>query len=361
MPWSPERIARLCLGSFSGFGSHTLRKLFLAFPSPEKAWLASPSQLAKYGISSKIIRHFAEWRATVDPSELVQQLLKEQITVIFKDDPTFPQSLGNSSDPPEILFVRGDLQDVPSVAFVGTRRFTSYGKRCVELLVPNVARAGLGIVSGLALGIDALAHEVTLQTGGYTIAVLGTGIDDASLYPRENYALAQRILEAGGAIISEFPPGTSSRKENFPIRNRIIATLTAATVVVEGAPESGSMITAKCALEENREVLAVPGPIWSETSQGTNQLLKLGAKPCTKAEDVLEALALDRPDLIAQARALLPMDPQEERLLGLLKEPRHVDELGRELDLPPASVSSQLSILELKGLVKSIGGQMWVK
>ncbi|MDP3793907.1 MAG: DNA-processing protein DprA [Candidatus Uhrbacteria bacterium] len=361
MSWTEERVARLCLGSFPGFGSRTLRKLWAAFLDPQAAWLASGSKLTSCGISEKVAQRFVSWRATVDPASLVERLERDGISVLFKDDPTFPSAFRHSSDPPEILFVRGTLRDVPAIAIVGTRRFTQYGKRCVDLLVPDLARSGLLIVSGLALGIDTLVHRSTLEAGGYTVAILGGGVDDDAIYPRENFPLAKQILSAGGAMISEFPPGAENRKEHFPMRNRLIASLSSATLVIEGAPESGSMITAKLALEENREVLAVPGPIWSEASTGTNQLLKLGAKVCTRSADVLEALSLDRPELMAQARLMLPLDPIEEHILTFLTEPQHVDELGRLMETTSATISGKLALLELKGLAKPIGGQMWVK
>jgi len=361
MPWSPDRISRLCLASFPGFGSRTLRKLWAAFLDPQAAWLASLSQLTSVGVTEKAATRFISWRAKVEPGVLIENIGRENILVLFKDDPEFPLAFKHSSDPPEILFVRGTLRDVPAIAIVGTRRFTQYGKRCVDLLVPDLARSGLLIVSGLALGIDALVHRAVLDAGGYTVAILGGGVDDEAIYPRENFPLAQKILAGGGAILSEFPPGAENRKEHFPMRNRLIASLASATLVIEGAPESGSMITAKLALEENREVLAVPGPIWSETSSGTNQLLKLGAKVCTRAADVLEALSLDRPELMAQARTLLPLDPIEEQILTFLTEPQHVDELGRLMEASSATISGKLALLELKGLAKPIGGQMWVK
>ena len=257
--------------------------------------------------------------------------------------------------------MRGTLTDAPAVSIVGTRKITDYGKQCVETIVPDLVRAGFVIVSGLALGVDGAVHRATLNAGGTTIAILGTGVDDSSMYPREHFNLAREIMDGRGAIISEFPLGTDSRKEHFPIRNRLIASLSLATLVIEAAQNSGSLITAKLALEDNREVLAVPGPIWSEQSAGTNLLLKLGAKICTCGQDVFDAIKLDRPDLVAETRAIMPIDPLEQRILDCLAEPRHVDEISRLAEIEPSSASSQLSILELKGLIKQIGGQMWIR
>ncbi len=356
-----ERLARLCVASFPGFGSRSLRKLGSLFSSWSSVWSADRAALLRSGVVESVINRFLEWRRTQDPATLVGELVREQIRVVFPDEVEFPRLLAASADPPEILFVRGILTEAPAIALVGTRRMTDYGKRCVEIILPELVRAGLAIVSGLALGVDGQVHTTTLDHNGTTVAILGTGLDEASLYPRDHVHLAHRILDHGGALLSEFPPRTVGFKGNFPMRNRLIASFSLATIVVEAAQDSGSLITAKLALEENREVLAVPGPIWSEQSVGANHLLKLGAKPCTSAADVLAALSLDRPDLMAQARALLPLDPQEELLLRSLEEPCHIDELARLAEQPIVTVSSQLSVLELKGYVKRLGGQMWIR
>jgi DNA processing protein len=359
--WTESRIAKLSLASFPFFGSRSLRKIWKSFPDPRQAWLASSPNLAAAGLTDGAAEAFVEWRAKINPQELLTKLEAQKIQVIFRGEPGYPQVFETSSDPPEILFVRGLLKDVVGVAVVGTRRITAYGKRCVELIVPDLARAGLAIISGLALGIDAAVHAATLDANGYTIAVLGTGVDDEAIYPRENFNLAQRIINEGGSVISEFPPGADSRKEHFPMRNRLIASLAAATVVVEAAESSGSLITARLALEDNREVLAVPGPIYSDQSKGANNLLASGAKPCTCANDVLAAMAFDQPELIAQARASLPIDAAESAMLELMNEPLHIDRLARLAGLDAATTSAKIALLELKGLVKSMGGQTWIK
>lgn len=359
--WTEERVARLCLAAYPGFGSRSLRKLWRRFSDPREAWLASPTGLIESGVRKKSAEHFVDWRKTFDIAKLLNQLEQEKIRVLFRDDSAFPQYLQTANDPPEILFIRGNLVDIPAIAIVGTRRITNYGRQCVNEIVPDLARTGLTIVSGMALGIDGAVHQATINAQGVTIAILGTGIDDASLYPREHATLGKQILESGGAIISEFPPGTGSRKENFPIRNRLIASLALATLVIEADQKSGSLITAKLALEENREVLAVPGPIWSAQSSGANALLKSGAKVCTCAADVLEALALDQPTLIGQARASLPLDLIEQQILELLDEPTHIDDITTAAESSPATISAKVALLEMKGLIKPIGGQMWIK
>ncbi|MFA6428948.1 MAG: DNA-processing protein DprA [Patescibacteria group bacterium] len=359
-----ERLARLSVSSFPLFGSRSLRKIKDAFPSFKDAWTSSLASLVHAGITEQAATRFLEWRRSFDAQALLTTCAKEQITVVFPGDDLYPIGFQSSSDAPEVLFVRGDFGQAtqkPCIAVVGTRKITPYGKQCIERIIPDLVQAGCTIVSGLALGVDGAVHQATINASGMTIAILGTGVDEASLYPREHVRLAHDMLDKGGAIISEFPLGSEGRKEHFPMRNRLIASLSLATLVIEAAPQSGSLITAKLALEENRQVLAVPGPIWSEQSAGTNQLLKLGAHVCTGAEDVLNVLALDRPDLDLQARAAFPLDPTEQRLLDLLTDPKHVDELGRLAELDPAQVNAILSVLEIKGLVKPIGGMMWVK
>ncbi len=359
--WSEDRLARLCLASFPGFGSRSLHRLWETFSNPKEAWLAHIPELIRAGIKEKTAIKFVEWRRIFRPDQLIKQIERENVRVVFRQDADFPQSLEMTADPPEILFIRGTLKDTPNIAVVGTRHLTTYGKQCIERIVPALAIAGFGIVSGLALGIDGEAHLATLNAKGYTVAVLGTGVDDKSLYPREHFTLAHQIIEKGGAIISEFPLGSESRREHFPMRNRLIAGLSLATLVVEATEDSGSLITAKCALEENREVLAVPGPIWNEQSKGTNNLLKSGAKVCTSVHDILEALEFDQPAMIANARAELPIDTIERAILNHLSDPKHIDELAESLSQDIATISGKMALLEMKGFIKPIGGQMWAK
>lgn len=356
-----ERLAKICLVHVPGLTSKHIRRLKHSFGSFTKAWCATPTELEESALSGKLIKIFLRARAKLDPTSILHELTKYNIRVVLPEDQDFPYLLKQSHDPPEALFVRGLLSPAPAVAIVGTRKATKYGEHAVNEIVAPLARAGISIVSGLALGIDGLAHRAALSAGGRTLAFLATGIDDPSIYPQEHAALSQEILEKGGALVSESPPKTPGLKHLFPARNRLIASFTLATIVVEGALESGSLITAKLALEENREVLAVPGPIWSHVSEGTNHLLKLGAKVCTRAQDVLDALAIDRPDLVSQARSALPATPQEEEILSYLSQPTHIDTLSTLAKVTVSHVSSQLSFLEIKGLARHLGGQMWVR
>jgi DNA processing protein len=284
---------------------------------------------------------------------------KFPIEYIKKNDVRFPPLLRHLSDVPDGLYMRGVLKDLPFVSVVGTRRCSSYGRRATRELVSGLVSSGLGIVSGLALGIDGEAHQAALDAGGYTIAVLATGIDEATIYPREHLRLAHRILESGGALVSESPPGSPSFKYAFPKRNRIIAGISPATIIVEATANSGSLITARLALEENREVLAVPGPIFSETSAGCHELIKLGAKACVSADDLLACLKLDRPELMSAVRSQLPLTAEESLVFAELGEAIHIDAISERLNIPVARISGLLSFLELKGYAQHEGGQIW--
>lgn len=275
---------------------------------------------------------------------------------------TYPSRLKQIHKPP-LLYVRGALIDAdePCFAVVGTRAPTTYGRQIVGELVEPLARAGLTIVSGLALGIDALAHEAALNAGGRTIAVLGGGVDDGSIYPVTNRNLAFRIIKEGGAVISEFPPGAESFKSNFPQRNRIISGLSLGVLIIEAKEDSGSLITARAALDQNREVFAVPGDITRATSIGPNNLIKMGARPVTTASDILDALGLENLKESAAARAIHPDSKEEAALLPhLSREPVHIDELVRASGLPVASVGSALTLMEIKGKIRHLGGMNYV-
>lgn len=349
------------LAHFPGFASRSLRKLREHFGDYERAWHSNHSGLLEAGLRERTVNEFISWRNQIDPNELCAKLEKYEIRTLLRSEAEYPALLRESSDPPEVLFIRGILNESPSVAIVGSRKHTGYGRRCVQEIVSTLASMGLRIISGLALGIDGLAHETTLKAKGSTVAVLGSGLDDHTIYPRDNYRLAKRILESQGALVSEFPPGTPGLKHHFPMRNRIIAGLSLATVVIEAHENSGSLITAKLALEENREVLAVPGSIFQTSSNGCHRLISLGARPCLSAQSVLDALSLDRPELAAEVRKELPLNPLESRILSLIDTPKHADELAR-LDQSPASqVSTALSLLELKGCVRPIGGGLWAR
>lgn len=286
--------------------------------------------------------------------------MAEQIRTIARNDAGYPPLLREIHDPPKRLFVRGTLPGAEALCFavVGSRTPSHYGKQATPMVVEPLAAAGLVIVSGLAYGIDALAHEAALNAGGITTAVLGTGVDDASLYPQTHKKLAQRIVDAGGAVISEYPPGTPGQQGHFPARNRIIAGMSRGVLVVEAKEKSGALITADLATRENRDVFAMPGPITSPTSVGPNRLIRDGAKPVLEAADILDEYGVVQPTTHDQRPTTLTDD--ERRVLDALEQDAlHVDALARSLDLPAAQLTSLLTTLELRGLIKNLGGGVY--
>lgn len=347
-----SRLGWLALAWFDGFGARTLRRLMSRMNRDGvAAFEASRNTLLSVGVSERIADRFCAWRSGVDPEALARRLDAEQIRFHLLHEIEYPCILAESSDPPAILFIRGaPIRLERPVAIVGTRSITAYGSRVVRELVTPLVNAGCEIVSGLALGVDAEAHRAALRANGSTIAVLGGGINDDSIYPRNNAPLAREILQHGGTILSEFPPGTESLKHHFPLRNRIIASLALATVIVEAAEASGSLITASLALEENRDVFAVPGSIMSPQSHGTNKLLTLGAIPCTSADVVLERLgaSFSQSEPRSPIRDLSDVDRQ---ILDALEIPRSMDDLVRCVDLPIATVTPSVTALEMDGFI----------
>lgn len=269
----------------------------------------------------------------------------------------FPPLLTEIPDVPKQLFVRGALpqNDLKCLAVVGSRNYTNYGKQVVAHLVGNLRGYPIAIISGLALGIDALAHEAALDAHLYTLAVPGSGIDDRVLYPRRNRSLASRILESGGGLLSEFDPLFEATPWSFPQRNRIMAGLSHAVLVIEAGEKSGTLITARLAAEYNRELLVVPGNIFSENSKGPHQFLKLGATPVTSAEDILAALGIDTSiDSVDQLSRTL--SPQEQAILSALREPADKDTLIRTINMSVSEVGVLLMDMELNNLIKEENG-----
>ncbi|HEU0075175.1 MAG TPA: DNA-processing protein DprA, partial [Dehalococcoidia bacterium] len=274
----------------------------------------------------------------------------------------YPRLLREVEDKPPVLYVRGELTDEDewSVAIVGTRRATPYGRQAAEHFATELAAQRITIVSGLARGIDAVAHRAALAAGGRTIAVLACGLD--MVYPPEHAKLAQEIAEHG-ALISDYALGTQPRSEFFPRRNRILSAVSLGVLVVEGSEDSGALLTARYALEQNREVFAVPGSIYSPTHKGANKLIRDGeAKLVSTAEHILEELNLTTVTQQLELREVAPADPTEAKLLSVLSnQPSHIDEVQRASGLPIASVSSALAVLELKGIVRQVGPMSFVR
>ena len=278
---------------------------------------------------------------------------------------TYPKLLTHITDPPQILYCRGNLNLLNKTCFavVGTRKLTSYGKEATQNIVRGLVQAGFVIVSGLALGIDAVAHQATLDQGGKTIAVLGSGIDDGSIYPNTNFRLAMNILKNNGLIISEYPSGTAGYKSNFPERNRIISGLSKGVLVVEADQISGSLITAKLALDQNRDVFAVPGSIFSSRSIGPNNLIKKGAKLVSSAQDILDEYGENLKLFEDLKPALSTKDPVQKIILAILdnKGTVFIDDIIRESKKETSKIIAALSVLEIKGLIKNTGNGKYRK
>lgn len=347
----------LALNCHPKIGSQTLKKILAAFDDNiEKAWQANQAQLKKR-LDQKIVDLILEAREKYSPEKEITKLQKLNIGYFTIFDKEYPLQLKELPDAPVLLYVKGDAEilKTPSLAVVGSRKFTQYGKSVGYKLSEEAALSGLTVVSGLALGIDAIAHQATLDANGKTIGVLGCGLD--RIYPVANFNLGKKIIDSGGAIISELSLGTPPMKQNFPARNRIIAGLSLGTLVVEAAEESGSLITALSALEYNREVFAVPGNIDAENSAGTNQLIQRGAKLVMSAEDIFEELNIEVKSVEQKAKEIVPQSEEEEIILSLIgAEGAYADKIVQESGLNVVIVNTTLTIMEMKGILENVGG-----
>jgi len=355
-----ERAYWVALVQFRSFGAVRMSRLMRHFGSGKRAFEASAGELVESGIEPQIASRFLQERIHIEPEQLMRECEVQGVHVVTLMDDIYPPLLKQIYDPPAVLFLRGALPDPARrhIAVVGSRKASEYGIRVTQEMVKSLAEAGAVIVSGLAYGIDAVSHDTTLNAQGTTIAVLGSGVDDESIYPSAHRALASRILASGGALLSEFPLGTHPLKQHFPFRNRIIAGISHGTLVVEAALKSGSLITARCALECGRDVYAVPGSIHSETSQGPHNLIKLGATPVTCVQDLFGLEDVPTP----VKNRYQPRGEEETALWNRLTTmPIHIDELIRATQLPPHKVGSTLTMLEIKGAARHHGGQFYTR
>ena len=337
-----------------------MQALIQHFGDLEVAWKAAPTDLVKAGLGAKVIERIVQARETVNLEKLWEKIESQGIKVLTWQDESYPGRLKEIDQPPPVLFVRGEYlpDDLFAVAIVGTRRVTAYGRQITEELSSFLATNGITVVSGLARGVDAIAHQSTLKAGGRTIGVLGSGVD--KLYPPEHRGLAEQMMERG-AIISDYALGTPPDASNFPPRNRIISGLSLAVVVIEAGETSGALITAEFAAEQGREVFAVPGSILAPQSKGTNKLIQRGALPLLSMNDLMQALDLTRMGEQKAARKMIPADATEARLMNVLgSEPLHVDEIRNQAELPIEKVSATLALMELKGMVRQVGGMNYV-
>jgi DNA processing protein len=375
-----DELHWLALRLIPGLGCRKASQVLSQFRTPQGIFRASRSDLESSGLSGSVAQTIASGCTFEDAVDQQQKMLETGALLIPISDPRYPQRLKEIFDPPIVLFVRGRVELLHSVMLgvVGTRRPTAYGIAATQRLSPDLAHAGLTIVSGMARGIDTAAHRSALEVGGDTAAVFGCGVD--LIYPAENRKLSTEIAEKG-LLVSEFPMGSPAYPQNFPIRNRVISGMSVGVLIVEGAQYSGSAITAKMALEQQREVFAVPGNITSKMSWGPNLLVKQGAKLVQEWNDVLVELPADiRRALIAKAQTRCgqisletnsedaaghgEIGPAGRSLLAQLKHdlPIHIDQLIETFDtLTPSEIVAGLFELELLGMVRQLPGKNFVK
>ena len=346
-----------------GVGPKGFQKLIRLFGSAQSAWNGSPSDFKKAGVGKVNFAKFDEFRKTFDSREYLNKLRKARVEFIEYGDKYYPHHLTKIDSPPIGLFTRGNkklLIEQNVIAVVGARKITSYGRLVTESLVSELSARGFIIASGMALGVDGVAHLSTIENNGATIAVLGCGVDCP--YPRENEKLYEEILDSGGLIISEFPLGMPANRGTFPSRNRIIAGISQAVLITEAAADSGSLITAGEAIKQGKTVFAVPGPITSQMSHGTLKLLKQGAVLVASASDILESLNIKNKILNIKNTHKIPnISRVERRLLEILEnEDQTIDEISKLTKITISELSISLSEMEIKGMVINNGGKFSV-
>ncbi len=359
----------LALTLTKDIGPVTAKRLLSAFRTPKRVFEASPNELKDVeGINSSKINSISEFNSWDEVNKEIDEINRHNVRIIRYTDEEYPENLRYIDDSPVILYAKGSFikKDKYAVAIVGSRNMTHYGKKITETIASELALCGITIVSGMARGIDATSHKSALKANGRSIAVLGSGLDNP--YPPENKGLFNELSEKG-CVISEFPMGTPPNKENFPQRNRLISGLSLGVLVVEAAARSGSLITAGCALDQGKEVFAVPGSITSANSEGTHELIKKGAKLVQKAEDILEDIAPHLKGLRGSANGLseenlsvnlngLEINDEEKAICNLLgSEPKHIDVISREAKMHAGRALGILLGLEIKGIVKQSEGK----
>ena len=394
---SADTKSLIHLNLIPGIGNHTIRRLLAAFGSAEKSVAATSEELAQIdGLTPDVRQQLIDGRSRAPLAQELELIDQHQCHIVTINDDTYPALLKQIDDPPVLLYIIGDfpLQDTPSIAIVGSRSPTEYGKTTSQQLSYQLAERGITVVSGFARGIDTCVHRGALEAGGCTVAVFGCGL--SIIYPETNRALATEIIESG-ALVSEFPMTMPPRGKNFPRRNRVISGLTLGTLVVEASERSGSLITARHAAEQGREVFAVPGQIFSGVSRGTHSLINQGATLINSVDDLFDALPQDytrilgvespeptrqlpsssQPNRVARpqsvekrltpafqskSKAAPNLTPDEQTVLSAMDaDSVHIDEITRVTQLPIGKVSSLLVMLELKGIVQQLPGKQFVK
>ncbi len=328
-----------------------------------KAFLSSISDWQQSGLEKIAIEKFFINKKKVNPEQEIELLKKCNAKAVICEDSNLFLSLKNIHNPPVLLFIRGEIleTDFPSISVVGSRKISAYGKRVAHFILEDIIREDITIISGLAYGTDGLAHQIALDNGGRTIAVLGNGIDE--ICPKQNQKLGERILnEKRGAIISEYLPKSGCRPENFPVRNRIVAGLSKGTILIEAAERSGTLITAKLANEMGREVFAVPGEIFSKTSKGTNQLINDGtAHAAISGKSIIETLNFSHHKITKKTKKEFPLSDLDKIILQVFngKSKLHIDDIYSLCSLDNAVISSTLVLLEMRGIIYNLGNQTY--
>jgi DNA processing protein len=341
-------------------GPSRIRRLQDHFGSLERAWTADANRL-RAALDERSLAALVKTRSEIDVARLRADLERDGIATVTLADKHYPRLLREIGGPPPVLFHRGTLleEDATAVAVVGTRNVSPYGREIARQIGSGLAEAGVTVVSGLALGVDGIAHQAALEAGGRTIAVLGGGLN--RLYPHQHRNLAGRIA-AQGVVVSEHAPDRKPDAPNFPARNRIISGLSLGVVVIEAPERSGALITVDFAADQGRDVFAVPGNVTSPASVGTNRLIRDGARLVRCAGDVLEDLRLGRPERIETVQPPLLVDEEDRRLLAVLTaEPQHIDDIAERSGMPGPAVSARLLTLELQGLAVNAGAQHYTR
>ncbi|AET70060.1 DNA protecting protein DprA [Desulfosporosinus orientis DSM 765] len=364
-----EKIVRAAFRTIKGVGSQRLRLLIACFGSAVKAWEASASQYWPWENQEPWIREVEKARHFIEPKRIGDILNQQGFRMIIPEERDYPALLAELSAAPPLLYYQGQLRrDAEGLGIVGSRKATAYGKAVAKMLARDASEKGAVIISGLARGIDTAAHQGALEAGGITWAVLGCGLD--MVYPKENKGLAEEIVKTG-ALITEYPPGSPPQAAHFPARNRLISGCSRGIVVVEAAERSGALITVDFALEQGREVFAVPGPIFSEASRGTHQLLRQGAKLVAGIEDICSELPVwtqykgrlsqFRPAVHARTKECGDSKGEHESILGQLSDiPMHIDQIIMNSNKSSADISLALLELQLSGKVLQLPGQHYV-
>lgn len=357
---SPDTAYWVAFRAVNGVGPVRMQRLLTAFDTLEAAWHADASRLRRV-LDERVVHQVVAQRIRADPQAELERLLNEGTVVVTLQDAEYPSLLREIPSPPPVLFMKGALveSDRRAVAIVGTRRVTPYGREMARTIARDLAQAGVTIVSGLARGVDGIAHSAALDAGGRTIALMGSGV--RRIYPHEHRGLAERIVEQG-ALISDFLPDTPPDGPNFPARNRLISGMALGVIVIEAPDRSGALITVDFAADQGRDVFALPGSVLSEASTGCHRILRDGARLIRSAEDVLDDLRLgDAPRQTAMDPSVF-LDDQSRRVLAALTgEPRHIDDIAATADIDITALSSMLMALELQGMVRNVGAQFYAK